>query len=311
MALPRFDPIRVCNAAAAQACGWATLRRDLLETLRDVCRLLPRLVGTLHAQAMQFLVILLLCFTLRAAMRSRVLRAIVSPGSQPVLPDPACTLHCAKSPRRICRQSRLRREYSSTAALLAAAVEYSRERWRCLRIDSIQPATTGVQRIHWRRVRHAPAAHHGMQCIAWRGQVHCSPDPHEVVKTVRAAGWHGLRCVLRIACCAGRVLAATSVASCLLYFIIRGSPTRRLGVPTSRHTGATSTRMRRRRALRTADVLQTTRSIQRAAYNTRAACITLAACTTEHNSLQHAPKRCLPLCAAGWRRRRRWSSVRP
>ena len=198
----------------------------------------------------------------------------------------------------------------STAALLAAAVEYSRERWRCLRIDSIQPATTGVQCIQRRRVRHALAGSHGMQCIAWRDQVHFSPDPHEVANTVRVAV-HGLRCVLRIACCAGRVLAATSVASCLLYFIIRGSPTRRLGVPTSRHTGATSTRMRRRRALRTADVLQTTRSIQRAAYNTRAACITLAACTTEHNSLQHAPKRCLPLCAAGWRRRRRWSSVRP
>jgi hypothetical protein len=185
----------------------------------------------------------------------------------------------------------------SAAALLAAAVEYSRE--RC-----IQPATTGVQRIQRRRVGHAPPSHHGMQRIAWRGQVHFSPDPHEVASTVRVAV-HGLLCVLRIACCAGRVLAATSVASCLLHFIIRGSPTRRLRAPTSRHTGATSARMRRRRALRTAGVSRTTRSMQRAACNTR------AACTTEHNSLQHAPKRCLPRRAAGWRQRRRWSSVRP
>ena len=121
--------------------------------------------------------------------------------------------------------------------------------------------------------------------------------------TGRARGgkppWHSLRCVLRIACCAGRMLAAASVASCLLHFIIRGSPTRRLGVPTSRHTGATSARMHRRRALWTAGVSRTTRSIQR------------AACNTEHNSLQPAPKRCLPRCAAGWRRRRRWPSVHP
>ena len=66
----------------------------------------------LHAQAMQFLMILLLRFALHAAMRSRVLRAIVLPGSSPVPPDPACTLHCATLPRRICPQSRLRREYS-------------------------------------------------------------------------------------------------------------------------------------------------------------------------------------------------------
>ena len=71
-----------------------------------------RPVGTLHAQAMLFLVILLLRFTLHAAMRSRVLRAIVSPSSSQVPPDPACTLHCATLPRRICRQSRLRRECS-------------------------------------------------------------------------------------------------------------------------------------------------------------------------------------------------------
>jgi hypothetical protein len=63
---------------------------------------------------MQFVMILLLRFTLHAAMRSRVLRAIVLPGSSPVPPDPArCTV-----PRRhaafasTCPQSRLRQESS-------------------------------------------------------------------------------------------------------------------------------------------------------------------------------------------------------
>jgi hypothetical protein len=41
----------------------------------------------LRAQAMQFLKILLLCFALHAAMRSHVLRAIVSRGRSQVPPD--------------------------------------------------------------------------------------------------------------------------------------------------------------------------------------------------------------------------------
>jgi hypothetical protein len=69
---------------------------------------------SLHAQAMQFLVILLLRFAYHAAMSSRVLRAIVSPGSSQVPPDPP---HCTV-PRRhaafasTCPHFRLRRECS-------------------------------------------------------------------------------------------------------------------------------------------------------------------------------------------------------
>ncbi len=68
----------------------------------------------LYAQAMQFLMILLLRFALHAAMCSRLLRAIVLPGSSPVPPDPArCTVprrHAAFASN--CPLSRLRREYS-------------------------------------------------------------------------------------------------------------------------------------------------------------------------------------------------------
>jgi hypothetical protein len=95
--------------------------------------------------------------------------------------------------------------------------------------------------------------------------------------------WHGLRCVLRVACCARRMLAAALVASCLLHFIIRGSPTRRPGVPTSRHTGATSARMHCRRALRTACVSRTTRSIQRATRST-------TACSMRPSAVFHAAR---------------------
>jgi hypothetical protein len=86
----------------------------------------------LHAQAMQFLVILLLRFALHAAMRSRVLRAIlVLPGSSPVPPDPArCTV--PPSPRCVCLYLPAVPSPSgvlgSTAALLAVAVECSRQR---------------------------------------------------------------------------------------------------------------------------------------------------------------------------------------
>jgi hypothetical protein len=108
-------------------------------------------------------------------------------------------------------QSRVRREYSRTAVLLAAAVEYSRERWQCLRTDSMQPATTGVRCIIRRRARHAPAAHHGMQRLGWRGQVYVSPDAQEVANT----GGHGIGCVFAH-CMLCRPYACCSVGGSLL-----------------------------------------------------------------------------------------------
>ncbi len=51
-----------------------------------------------------------------------------------------------------------------------------------------------------------------MQCIAWRDQVHFSPDPHEVANTVRVAV-HGLLCRPCARCNIGGILLVVSYNS--------------------------------------------------------------------------------------------------
>jgi hypothetical protein len=148
----------------------------------------------LHAQAMQFLVILLLRFSLHAAMRSRVVRAIVSPSCPPVPPDPACTLHCTTSLLRLPLPARCPVSVGSTR-------EYCRAAGCCSGVLS-SALTVSAHRQHAigdnRHATHTTAAHATRTSSAsW----HATPrlaGPSPLVTGPARGGkppWHGLRCV--------------------------------------------------------------------------------------------------------------------